>query len=70
VSPILSYGQLPVLGPPAPYPGFFVHTAPAVTVPRQEELNLESKEEFPEISTVMPSKRKSLGKFPKKRQVK
>ena len=65
VSPILSYGQLPVLAPPSPYPGYFVET-PTVQV-RSDEPRLESKDDFPDISTAVPSKRKSFGKFPKKR---
>ena len=65
VSPILSYGQLPVLAPPSPYPGYFVET-PIVQV-RSDEPRLDSKDDFPDISTAVPSKRKSFGKFPKKR---
>ena len=67
VSPILSYGRLPVLAPPAPYPGYFVETVPVVDVPRSDEPRLESKDDFPDISATVTSKRKSFGKFPKKR---
>ena len=67
VSPILSYGQLPVLAPPAPYPGYFVQ-APTVNTARVDEPRLESTDDFPEICAAVPTKRKSFGKFPKKRQ--
>ena len=66
ISPILSYGRLPVLSPPAPYPGYFLE-APSVV--KSDEPSLESKEDFPEISATVPVKRKSFGKFPKKRQI-
>ena len=67
VSPILSYGQLPVLSPPAPYPGYFVE-APSLNISRLDEPRLESTDDFPEICSAVPTKRKSFGKFPKKRQ--
>lgn len=67
VSPILSYGRLPVLAPPAPYPGYFVEAAAPAEAPRSDEPRLESKDDFPDITATVTSKRKSFGKFPKKR---
>jgi hypothetical protein len=70
VSPILSYGKLPVLSPPAPYPGYFVTPAPQATRVAAPEPRLDSKDDFPEISAVGVTARRKKeihGKFPKKR---
>ncbi len=67
-SPMLSYGQLPVLAPPHPYPGYFVREPETETVTcAADSLKLECKEEFPEISlaTQRQEKKKGFGKFKK-----
>ena len=76
-SPMLSYGQLPVLAPAYPYPGYFVEDreAPASSsssgiqssVSSKEALKLECKEEFPEISLAAQKqeRKKAFGKFKK-----